>query len=158
MQLFLILHNIRSVENVGAMFRTADGAGVSKVFLTGYTPAPVDRFGRVIEKMKKTSLGATDMVPYEVYEHVETCIEKLQESGVSVIALEQQQNALPYTDMSYPERIAFVVGNEVEGVPEEVCTLCDSVVHIPMHGKKESLNVSTATGIVLFHAREQSKG
>jgi tRNA G18 (ribose-2'-O)-methylase SpoU len=145
------------VHNVGAIFRTADGAGVSKIFLSGYTPAPVDRFGRVVEKMQKTSLGATDMVSYEQCEDTLACIMKLKGKGVRVIALEQCPDSVSYTNVTYTGDVAFVVGNEVEGVPPSVCEACDVIVHIPMHGKKESLNVSTATGIILFHAASITK-
>lgn len=158
MELFLILHNIRSVENVGAIFRTADGAGVSKIFITGYTPTPIDRFGRLVDKMAKTALGATETVPYEAIEEVTYAIQCLKDEGVYIVAVEQHARAVPYTDVSYPKKVAFIVGNEIEGVPEAVCGHADAVVHIPMHGVKESLNVSTATGIVLFHARGISKG
>ncbi len=156
MNIYLILHNIRSIENVGAMFRTADGAGISKIFLTGYTPSPRDRFGRDVAKMNKTALGATHTVPYEVYDALHACIAHLKESGVHIIAVEQHHRAVPYTEVVYPDNMAFIVGNEIEGVPGAVCDEADAVVHIPMHGTKESLNVSTATGIVLFHARNAS--
>jgi 23S rRNA (guanosine2251-2'-O)-methyltransferase len=154
MRLFLILHNIRSAHNVGAMFRTADGAGVERIYLTGYTPSPLDRFGREQETIKKTALGATQTVAYEVYDDVLSCIRTLRECGVAVVAVEQMPNAIPYTEYVCHGDVAFIVGNEVEGIPFDVCSASDTVVHIPMHGMKESLNVSTATGIVLFHARD----
>lgn len=155
MNLYLILHNIRSIENVGAIFRTADGAGVTKIFLTGYTPAPTDRFGREVTKMKKTALGATESVPYEIYDSLPGCIAYLRGQRISIVAVEQHERAKPYTDVVYPDSVALIVGNEIEGVPASVCDESDLVVHIPMYGVKESLNVATATGIVLFHARHK---
>ncbi len=157
MRLFLILHNIRSAHNVGAMFRTADGAGVERIYLTGYTPSPLDRFGREQETIKKTALGATQTVAYEVCDDVLSCIRTLRECGVTVVAVEQMPDAIPYTEYACHGDVAFIMGNEVEGVPLEVCTAAQAVVHIPMYGMKESLNVSTATGVVLFHARSQGQ-
>lgn len=148
---YLILENIRSAYNVGAMFRTADGAGVSKIFLIGYTPAPTDRFGRIQSEIKKTSLGASESVPWEHHLDAQLVIEQLQAEGVSVIALEQADNAVSLTSFIVPEKVAYVVGNEVDGVSDESLRLVEQVVYIPMWGTKESLNVSVATGIILYH-------
>lgn len=156
MNIYVILHNIRSAHNVGSIFRTADGAGVRKIFLTGYTPAPTDRFGRVQEEIQKTSLGAIESVPWEQYEHIETVLEELRKNHVRIHAVEQQDTSIDYRTVQQTEDTAYIFGNEVEGVPHAVCTAADAVVHIPMHGTKESLNVSVAAGIILFHAREHS--
>jgi 23S rRNA (guanosine2251-2'-O)-methyltransferase len=152
MKIRLILHNIRSAENVGSLFRTADAAGVEEISLVGYTPHPEDRFGRVNQKIKKTSLGATEFVPFHTYETIDECLEHLRKDGFYVVAIEQHARAVPYTDISYPEKVAFILGNEIEGVPPHVCEHADAVVYIRMHGKKESLNVGVAGGIVLFDA------
>ncbi len=152
MKIYGILHNIRSIENVGSLFRTADGAGIAKLFLTGYTPAPTDRFGRVVLKMKKTALGATESVPYEAISDIGECIEMLRSEGVYIVAVEQHPRAVSYTDFSPQGDVAYILGNEIDGVPMSVCESADTVVHIPMHGSKESLNVGVAGGIVLFHA------
>lgn len=152
MSVTVILHDIRSVHNVGSIFRTADGAGVSRIYLSGYTPTPIDRFGRVVPEMNKTALGGTESVPWEQVSNTEEVVHSLQKEGVTVIAVEQHERAIPYTHLSYEGDVAFILGNEIEGVPRAVCESADHVVHIPMHGVKESLNVSVAAGIILFHA------
>lgn len=148
---YLILENIRSAYNVGAIFRTADGAGVSKIFLIGYTPAPLDRFGRVQPEIQKTSLGASESVPWEHRLDAQSVIKQLQSEGVAVVALEQTDEAVPLAAFTVPENVAYVVGNEVDGVGEESLRFSKQVVYIPMLGTKESLNVSVATGIILYH-------
>lgn len=150
----LILHNIRSAENVGSMFRTADAFGITKVYLTGYTPTPVDRFKRPVSRIAKTALGAEKTVSWEKVE-VAPLIEQLRADGVSVIALEQAPHAVPLHTLVRDPGLeqkgwALLVGNEVEGVDPETLALVDSVVEIPMHGTKESLNVAVAAGIALF--------
>ena len=151
MKKYLIIENIRSAYNVGAMFRTADGAGVSKIFLCGYTPTPTDRFGRTQEEIKKTSLGASKSVEWEKVEDVVELIYKLQEEGVEVVAVEQGSDAQSITSFEVPEKVAYVMGNEVEGVSSEVLMEADMMVDIPMLGEKESLNVSVAAGVILYH-------
>ncbi len=153
MKLYVILHNIRSRQNVGSIFRTADGAGVSKIYLTGYTPRPIDRFGRVDEKIHKTALGATETVEWEACEDIISLLKKLKTEETDVVSLEQHERAIPYTAWHPVRDTACVLGNEIEGVPNDVCESSDVILHIPMHGTKESLNVSTAGGIFLFYAR-----
>lgn len=153
MHTYVILHNIRSAHNVGSIFRSADGAGVSKIFLTGYTPCPIDRFGRPQKEILKTSLGATETVPYEKFENVHALIVRLQNEGIEIVAVEQTVSAIPYTDFVCTKDTAFIFGNEVTGVEAEVLTRVSDHVHIPMYGTKESLNVSVCVGIVLFHFR-----
>jgi len=149
-EIFIILSNVRSAHNVGSIFRTAEGAGVSKIFLTGYTPAPVDRFGREVAEIRKTSLGASELVPWKSAPNTKDVVQKLQAEGVAVIAVEQHACAVNYRDFPVPENIAYIFGNEVDGVLSEICEIADRVVEIPMMGKKESLNVSVAAGIILF--------
>ena len=155
MSQFVVLHNIRSAHNVGSIFRTADGAGIVKLFLCGYTPTPVDRFGRPNEEIAKTSLGATESVPWEYCAETKLCLERLRREGVAIVAVEQHARALPYTEAVYGGDVAYIFGNEIEGVPNDICEEADSVVHIPMHGMKESLNVSVSAGIILFEARKK---
>jgi 23S rRNA (guanosine2251-2'-O)-methyltransferase len=152
MKVYVILHNIRSAHNVGAIFRTADGAGVSKIFLSGYTPSPVDRFGRPRGALIKTALGATETVPWESAEDTEGLISRLRGDGVEVVSVEQHVQAVPYTEHKPQGDVAYIFGNEIEGVPQSVIQHADVCIHIPMHGKKESLNVSTAVGVILFQA------
>jgi len=154
MNTYVILHNIRSAHNVGAIFRTADGAGVSKIFITGYTPAPIDRFGRENVEIAKTSLGATHTVSYEIAEDVHVLAQRFKQEGVSLIAVEQTQESLPYTSFHPEGDVAFIFGNEITGVESELLDSADVHIEIPMSGQKESLNVSTCAGIILFHFRD----
>lgn len=147
----LILHDIRSAYNVGAMFRTADGAGVSKIYLSGYTATPIDRFGRAQGEIQKTSLGASDIMPWEHVDSLIDLITRLQAAGTTVVAVEQADRSIPLRDLQTPAEVAYVMGNEIEGVPQEALELADVVVELPMCGEKESLNVSVAAGIVLYH-------
>ncbi len=147
----LILENIRSAYNVGAIFRTADGAGVSKIFLVGYTPTPLDRFGRVQSEIKKTSLGASQEIAWEQSADIESVITKLQAEAVSVVAVEQSDKSVSLLNFSVPEKVAYIMGNETDGVSQKALAKVDKVVDIPMLGTKESLNVSVAAGIVLYH-------
>jgi tRNA G18 (ribose-2'-O)-methylase SpoU len=151
MKIYVILHNVRSAHNVGAIFRTADGAGVFKIFLTGYTPAPIDRFGRPRASLSKTALGATETVPWEVIEDIQALMNRLKSENIDIVAVEQSGEAIPYTEYTQKRDTAYIFGNEIEGVPESVVQSADVCLHIPMHGKKESLNVSTTAGIILFH-------
>lgn len=148
---YIILEDIRSAYNVGAIFRTADAAGVAKVFLVGYTPAPTDRFGRVQAEIEKTSLGASKTVPWEQVATMREVIERLQADGVHVVAVELAEGSVSLRDFEEPENVAYIVGNEVDGVSKEALELADVIVELPMLGQKESLNVSVTAGIVLYH-------
>lgn len=150
----VILHDIRSSENVGSIFRTADAAGVSKIYLSGYTPSPLDRFKRKNPKLAKTALGAEDAVPWEVEVDIFSLIENLKKQDVEVFAVEQDPASVPYTNVVSEKKVAYILGNEVSGIPKEVLAACDQIVEIPMRGKKESLNVSVTAGIILFRARD----
>lgn len=156
MQVSLILHDIRSSENVGSIFRTADAAGVAKIYLSGYTPTPLDRFRRKNAKLAKAALGAEEFVPWETGESIAALIAKLKAENVSIIAIEQSPRSVPYMEYVPEKAIACILGNEVEGISEDVLALADTIVEIPMHGKKESLNVSVAAGIVLFGLRSRA--
>ncbi len=147
----LILHDIRSAYNVGAMFRTADGAGVSKIYISGYTPRPIDRFGRTQSEIEKTSLGASLTVPWEDVPSIVEIIKKLQSEEIKIVAVEQMDDSIPLSSLPNYEKKAFIVGNEVDGVAKEALELADVIVEIPMLGQKESLNVSVAAGIILYH-------
>jgi tRNA G18 (ribose-2'-O)-methylase SpoU len=151
----VVIDNVRSAHNVGSIFRTSDGAGVSHIILGGYTPAPIDRFGREVDEIKKTSLGASSMIPWEQCEEalLPARLLELKGNGFVVVALEQTQNAVSLYDFTVPPKVVYIVGNEVDGVREDLLAVADQVVFIPMHGKKESLNVSVATGILLFHRK-----
>lgn len=155
---YLILENIRSAYNVGAIFRTADAAGVRKIYLTGYTPQPIDRFSRVQPEIEKTSLGASSYVPWEHVPTTEEAIVRLQKEDVTVVAVEQTEGAISLPSLREEGDTAYLFGNETEGVSEESIALADGAVFLPMLGKKESLNVSVCVGIVLYqHIGEQLK-
>jgi len=149
-QNFLILNDIRSVENVGAMFRTADAAGIDKIYTVGYTPAPIDRFGRKRNDLHKAALGAEEYVEWEAVSNITTLINKLKKEGFQIIAIEQAPNSMNYRKVKMRGKNAFIMGNEVTGVLKKVLDKCDVVAEIPMRGRKESLNVSVACGVALF--------
>jgi len=146
----LILHNIRSVENVGAMFRTADAAGINKIYISGYTPAPLDRFGRKRKDIAKSALGAEEFVQWEEKKSVTALISKLKNEGFLMIGLEQDKRAVDYKELKLKNKNAFIVGTEVTGIDKNIMQKCDILAEIPMKGKKESLNVSVSLGIFLF--------
>jgi tRNA G18 (ribose-2'-O)-methylase SpoU len=148
---YLILENIRSAYNVGAIFRTADGAGVSKIFLVGYTPTPIDRFGREQSEIAKTSLGASLEIEWEQIEDIKKLVSTLQAEGFVVVAVEQGIDTQSITTFSVPEKVAYIMGNEVGGVSASTLDAVDLMVDIPMLGMKESLNVSVAAGIIMYH-------
>jgi tRNA G18 (ribose-2'-O)-methylase SpoU len=148
---YLVLENMRSAYNVGAMFRTADGAGVDKIFLVGYTPTPIDRFARIQPEIKKTSLGASESISWEHFAEANQLIRHLQTMPCTIVSVEQTDRSVTLQDFVVPETVAYVMGNEVEGVSIEFCAAADIIVDIPMLGEKESLNVSVAAGIILYH-------
>ncbi len=152
-QKVIILENIRSLHNVGSIFRTADGAGFDKIYLCGYTGTPPDR------RIEKVSLGAENFIEWEHHEPCTKICQELQKKDFNIIALEQtptSQNIFE-TNLKTEKNIALIVGNEVEGVSEEVLKLCNQHLHIPMLGQKTSLNVSVATGIALYEIERKSK-
>lgn len=147
---FLILFNIRSAQNVGSLFRTADAAGISKIYLVGYTPDPVDRFLRPRNDVAKAALGAEKTIPWEHVSAISPLLKKLKKQGIQTIAIEQSKNSVDYKKIKPQFPAAFILGNEVEGIKETVLKQVDVIAEIPMVGKKESLNVSVAGGIALF--------
>lgn len=154
MKAVAILHDIRSVINVGAIFRTCDAAGISKIYLAGITPTPLDRFGRTRTDLAKASLGAEKTVSWEFSKEIEPILETFKKEKYKIVAIEQSPVSVDYKkvreQIGSDKNIAFLVGNEVDGVPEQILKVCDVVAEIPMRGEKESLNVSTAFGIAVF--------
>lgn len=145
----LVLEDIRSVENTASIFRTAEGLGVTKVYLIGTTPAPLDRFGRKRADFAKVSLGAEESMEWEYKKQIKSVISELKDQGFKILALEQHPKSNKLKS-SEDNKLALIVGNEVEGVSTEALEASDEIVEIPMQGKKESLNVSVALGIALF--------
>lgn len=148
-EIAVLLHNIRSTHNVGSIFRTADAAGVSRVFLSGYTPCPTDRFERVQKDIAKTALGAEKTVAWE-YHKMPKMITRLKRAGWRIVGVEQDTRSQDYRSFALTQPTLFIFGNEVKGLSSSLRKVCDELIEIPMRGTKESLNVSVATGIVLF--------
>ncbi len=148
----LVLENIRSSENVGSIWRTADAAGISQIVLAGYTPGPEDRFGRPNKALLKASLGAEKSVPWVRAKSAVDFLGEAVEGGAKLIAVEQAPNSVDYKEVRLPAsgKVVFILGNEVEGVSKETLALCHDIAEIPLAGSKESLNVSVAAGIALF--------
>lgn len=155
-KIFLILQNIRSIYNVGAIFRTAECAGISKIFLSGYTPTPLDRFGRERKDFVKVALGAEKSIVWEQKKNIEKLLEDLKKEGVHIIAVEQSKNSVDYKKIKIKGPTAFIFGNEIRGLSSSVLKKADIVAEIPMKGKKESLNVSVSVGVVLFQTLDKN--
>ncbi len=155
----LIAHNLRSAHNVGSVLRTADGLGVTQVILTGYTPYPQTsndvrlphEVRKVHQQIHKTALGAEDSVKWHHQPDVLLAITTLKDQGYRIYALEQAPDAQLLPNFKPPQKIALVVGREVEGLEPEVIAACDGSLEIPMLGKKESFNVAQASAMALYH-------
>ncbi len=164
-EVHLILDNIRSVHNVGSIFRTAETLGINKIYCIGTTPTPLDRFGRKRKDLAKVALGAEDILEWE---HVgdlgsgsgttgaAALIKKLKKDGFKIVALEQSPRSVDYKDIKIKNgakgvpKIAIILGNEVDGVSAKLLKSADVIAEIPMLGQKESLNVSVAGAVFLF--------
>lgn len=151
----LLLHNIRSAHNVGSIFRTADAAGVSRVLLSGYTPRPVDRYGRPNKEIAKTALGAETTLAWEYRTTPQAFLADARTRGLRIIGVEQDARAQEYRTYRHDAPALVLLGNEVRGLSPALKGACDVLLEIPMHGKKESLNVSVAAGIALFELRRE---
>lgn len=155
-EIVVIAHNIRSTYNVGSLFRTADGFGVKKLILSGYTPYPSQphdaRLPHIAEKIThqihKTALDAETIVPF-VYEEVPP-IKQLKEAGYRIVGLEQAPNSISLPLYKAPAKLVLILGEEVHGIPEDILAQCDDIIEIPMVGQKESFNVSVAAGVALY--------
>jgi tRNA G18 (ribose-2'-O)-methylase SpoU len=150
-----VLVNIRSLHNTGSIFRTADGAGVRKIYLAGITPEPSDRLGKLRGDFAKVALGAEKSVPFAKVTRALPLLKKLRKEGYAIFAVEQDKRSVPYYAVKAPLKIALVMGSEVEGLPRPVLKAADSIIEIPMQGEKESLNVGVAFGIVAYHFAAQ---
>ena len=160
----VLLHNIRSTHNVGSIFRTAEAAGAERIYLSGYTPTPTDRFGRTRKDIEKTALGAEKMLPWEHHPSPFGIISKLKGERWSIVGVEQDERAIDYRKFKMRKPALFIFGNEVRGIPPALRAKCDKLMEIPMRGSmvrqahhprhtkrgKESLNVSVVAGIILF--------
>ncbi len=153
-EVLLVLQDIRSAHNVGSMFRTADGAGVNQITLSGYSPVP-PKVGALYltdadKAFRKTALGAEESMPWKKVVSMTRLLNRLKKEGYEIVALEQDERSIDYRKYRPTGKVALIVGNEVEGVESKILKRCDVVLEIPMRGKKNSLNVSVAAGIALY--------
>jgi tRNA G18 (ribose-2'-O)-methylase SpoU len=157
----LIAHDIRSCHNVGSLLRTAEGLGVTKVYLTGYTPYPEEvndkRLPHIAKKLhlqiSKTALGAEDIINWEHKVEILPLLDELETAGYKLLALEQSNTSIPLPQFKPTNKIAMLIGREVEGIDTDLLKRIPDHVEIPMLGKKESFNVVQATAIALYHCR-----
>ncbi len=159
MEITVILHNVRSLHNVGSIFRTADAVGVKKIYLCGITPKPIDEFGRPRQQLTKVSLGAEKYVAWDASARsaraITNLLGKLRKDGYKIFAIEQSKKSIPYYKLpkSYilNSKFCLLLGSEIKGLPSSILSHAERILEIPMKGKKESLNVAVAFGIVAFH-------
>ncbi len=155
-----ILHNIRSMYNVGAIFRTADAVGIKKIYLCGITPCPKDEFGNFRRQISKVALGAEKNINWEKISRTFPLLKKLKKEGYLIFSLEQDKKALPYYKVKLSsaklDKVAILVGHEIKGLPKKILKFSDKILEIPMYGKKESLNVAVAFAILVFHLRHSN--
>ena len=164
-EIVILAHNIRSTHNIGAILRTAEGFGISKIIFSGYSPFPTfqgENFAetgrlphlarKIHAQIAKTALGSEEIVPFEISRDISETITELKLQNFEIFALEQTKNStkLPQLMLSKNAKVALLLGEEVEGVPENLLELCNHALEIPMFGRKESFNVSVAAGIALY--------
>lgn len=160
----LIAHNLRSTHNIGSLLRTAEGLGVKRVFLTGYTPYPLQSndlrlphlAAKIDKQIAKTALGAELLVTIKQSETIEPILAKLKAENYVIVGLEQNPQSTLLAGYQPPNNIALIVGREVEGLEPEVISACDQLLEIPMLGRKESFNVVQAAAMALYHLRYPS--
>lgn len=160
-KIIIIAHNLRSAHNVGSLLRTADGLGAEKIYLTGYTPFPYTSgdsrlphlAAKIDRQIAKTALGAQNSVAWEHHENIIDLLARLKNNGYQIVALEQTEHSQPLSSYTPNNKIAIILGREVEGIEDAVLRAADTHVEIPMSGKKESFNVVIAAGIALYHCR-----
>lgn len=143
--LIFVLVSIRSLYNVGALFRTADGLGATKIFLTGFTGTPKQ------PKLKKTALGADESVAWEYVKSASTVIRQLKEAHYEIVGLEKTKESTDFREWNPKKKTAILLGNEERGLSPRILKQCDEIIHLPMLGIKESLNVTTAAGAMGYH-------
>ncbi len=141
---YVLLNDVRSLHNVGSIFRTSDGAGVDKVYLCGQTGYPPR------EEITKTAIGAEESVEWEYFIDAKECAEHLKEQGIKLVALEQTEESKDYKDLNLEDDLCLMLGHEIDGVNKDLIQMADHSIEIPMHGEKQSLNVSVAFGIAIY--------
>ena len=161
LKVVLIVHNVRSAHNVGSILRSADGFGVEKIYLTGYTPYPHGQSDkrlphiakRASSKIAKTALGAESSVKWQHHTDINTLLQQLKRQGFTVAALEQTDGSVNLADFRPQQPTALVAGSEIGGIEESVLKNTDITLAIPMLGAKESFNVAVASAVALYHLR-----
>jgi len=143
-KIIIVLDNVRSLHNVGSVFRTADAFLIEEIFLCGVTGTPPNK------EMEKTALGATDSVKWKHFKSTFEAINALKEKSYRIYAVEQAEKSIPLNKFYAEEKMALVFGNEVYGVEQEIVDVCDSVIEIPQLGTKHSLNIAVSVGVVLW--------
>jgi tRNA G18 (ribose-2'-O)-methylase SpoU len=151
-QFVAVLDNVRSLHNVGSIFRTADGAGVGKLYLCGMTGAPPR------PEIRKAALGAEETVAWEYFKHTHDALAKLRQEGYYLLALEKTATSVNYRRAAYPFPLALVVGHEYNGIAPETLDHCDGAISLPMRGTKISLNVAVAFGIAAYEIANRLEG
>ncbi len=157
--LVLIAHNLRSAHNVGSLLRTAEGLGVEQVYLTGYTPYPTQpedkrlphQISKIDKQISKTALGAEKLLG--VHNDINAVLADLKQSGFAISAIEQHEDSVELPKYQPPKKLALIVGREVDGLEPELIKQCETILEIPMFGKKESFNVVQAAAMTLYHCR-----
>lgn len=160
-EIALVIHDVRSCHNVGAMLRTAEGLGSTEVILTGYTPYPLAAndsrlphlAAKIDKQISKTSLGAEKTLAWRHEPDIKLALAELKASGFTLAALEQASGSVDLSRYRPPDKLALIVGNEVTGIEPDKLALADVVLEIPMAGQKESFNVASAAAIALYHCR-----
>lgn len=158
-KLVVIAHNLRSTHNVGSLLRTAEGIGVDRVYLTGYTPYPLEiddkrlphDSAKIARQINKTALGAEDSLNWQHSDDIIEVLKSLRDERFTIVALEQSNRSVRLPEYVPPDHLALIIGREVEGIETDILAECDDVVEIPMHGKKESFNVIQAAAMALYH-------
>lgn len=168
---YVICDNIRSLENIGSIFRTADALGANKIFLCGISGTPpigedqstfLERKGarqstqNLSALVSKTALGAEKIIPFEYHKQTWRLIEKLKRDNIFIVALEQDKKGIVYTKFNPKFPLALIIGNEVKGISKKTLSKVDKIIYLPMRGKKESLNVSVAFGVAGYKIREKN--
>lgn len=146
----VLLHNIRSTHNVGSIFRTSDALGIEMIYISGYSPTPMDKYGRNRKDVAKVSLGAEKTIKWKYLSSPLKIIKEYKKAGYTIVGLEQSDKSIDYKKFKSNKPIFFIVGSEVSGMEKKILYLCDEIVEIPMKGEKESLNVSVAFGVALY--------
>ncbi|NCU41654.1 MAG: TrmH family RNA methyltransferase [Candidatus Moranbacteria bacterium] len=154
-KIIIIAHNIRSAHNIGSLFRTADGLGVEKIYLSGYSPCPSIKKAlyksKAQKEIEKTALGAQEYVSWEYSRNITSLMDSLREKNFFLVALEQDTKSIPFYNSIFKEQkqIAILIGNEVRGLDKRICKKVDAIAEIPMMGYKNSFNVTVSCGIFL---------